>query len=395
MSKKDQDIFFEQQFDHSKAKLSLLKNYAVKWMRKVTLGSPIKKCAIMDTFAGTGYYDDGSEGSPIILTKAAIDYCIQASSENRINFDEIILVFVEKNKDNFVKLKENLENFTNQKIDSDQYIKLEKYPKVVICITNDDFENFIDDLLDNVDMLIPTLMFIDPFGYKAINYRCISNIIEKYDYCELLINFMYEEFNRFLLKADSGKFIDTQCNFYGPNLSDVKLMIRGKNPKDRRSIIIDGYKENLKKIGAKYTLDFDIEKKGKIKMNIIFCTKNIYGFDTMKESMQSICDSTDFEYHTKNPQLSIFDIDNEEKIICSLANYIVARYHGKSVPVEIIKRYSMEHPFIPSKYLKRALKELENNNMILSVKRQSGTQRRKGTFPDGSIIEFKDGDIDV
>ena len=61
MSKELQDCFFDELHEHSLAKLNLLKNYAVKWMRKVTLGTMQKKCAIIDTFAGTGYYEDGSD----------------------------------------------------------------------------------------------------------------------------------------------------------------------------------------------------------------------------------------------------------------------------------------------------------------------------------------------
>lgn len=74
MGKKEQDMFFDELFEHSQAKLSLLQNYAIKWMRKVTLGTLQKRCAVIDTFAGTGFYDDGSEGSPIILIKEALNY---------------------------------------------------------------------------------------------------------------------------------------------------------------------------------------------------------------------------------------------------------------------------------------------------------------------------------
>ena len=37
---------------------------------------------------------------------------------------------------------------------------------------------------------------------------------------------------------------------------------------------LDAYKEGLKNAGSIFSLDFDIEKKGKIKMSLIFSTKN-------------------------------------------------------------------------------------------------------------------------
>ena len=300
MVSKGTEDFFSNQLEHSKAKLSLLKNYATVWMRKATLGTPQKSCVIIDTFAGAGYYDDGSEGSPIILIKAAMEYCEQASQVNKIDFDEVMLIFVEKEKNNFLKLKNNIEELIHQEITSDEFNTIVSHKKVSICITNNDFESFITILLNGIPDIFPTLMFIDPFGYKAIGFDYISKIIEKYQHCELLINFMYEEINRFFLSEGNKKLTKTYRCFYGPNYDSIKEKIKGKSPNDRREIIINGHKDNLKIKGAKYTLDFDIEKNGKVKMNIVFCTKNLYGFDVMKEQMQQVCNNVNFESSIEN-----------------------------------------------------------------------------------------------
>ena len=183
MSKELQDCFFDELHEHSLAKLNLLKNYAVKWMRKVTLGTMQKKCAIIDTFAGTGYYEDGSEGSPIIILREAIDYAKQAQEKQNINFDKIILIFIEKDKKNFLRLQESLEKFLDSKIVADKYNKVLDYSNIELYISNDDFNKFTDNLLKDVDHIIPTLMFIDPFGYKVLDYNSISKIINKYNQC--------------------------------------------------------------------------------------------------------------------------------------------------------------------------------------------------------------------
>lgn len=392
MGQKERDDFFNNQMEHSKAKLSLLKNYATVWMRKVTLGTPQKSCVIIDTFAGTGYYDDGSEGSPIILIKAAMKYCEQAFQENGIDFEEVMLIFVEKDENNFIKLKRNIEDLIQQEINPDEFNIIFSHKKVSVCITNDDFENFITNLLRNISNIIPTLMFIDPFGYKVIGFDYISKIIEQYQYCELLINFMYEEINRFFLVEGNEKLIETYRNFYGPNYDSIKQIIRDKNPLDRRELIIEGYKSSLKSKGAKYTLDFDIEKNGKVKMNIIFCTKNIYGFDVMKEQMQQVCNNVNFEYHTINPQLSFFDTDDEDSLVEAMATYLLSCFHGKTAEVSKIKNKAMEHPFLPSKYFRKALKNLEIKELITNIRKEDGSKRRAGTFPNGVIVDFVEGE---
>ena len=394
MGYKERDNFFNEAQEHSKAKLSLLKNYATTWMRKVTLGTMYKKCAIIDTFAGAGYYEDGSEGSPIILIKSAIDYCIQSSSSKNINFDNIFLVFVEKDKDIFNKLKENIETLVEQELKIDEYNVLEKYEKVNIYITNNDFETFINTLLTEVDSIIPTLMFIDPFGYKVLSFDNISKLIEQYDYCELLINFMYEEINRFFLAESNEKLVNTLKDFYGPNLEEIKSYIKQMNPTDRRNKIIEGYKDSLKSNGVKYTLDFDIEKNGKVKMNIIFCTKNLFGFDTMKNEMHKVCNNVNFEYHTKNPQLSLFDEEDETKVIESMAKYLYKIFNGKVIEYNKLFVKAMEHPYIPSKYLKKSLKKLEEKGLLLDVIRKDGNKRKKYTYPDCTIIKFRDGEYE-
>ena len=392
MGIKERENFFDNQQEHSKAKLSLLKNYATVWMRKVTLGTSQKSCAIMDTFAGTGYYEDGSEGSPIILIKAAMNYYEQASKENNINFEKIILIFVEKDEKNFLKLKENVEKLINQKIVPDRFTPIFSHKKVSICITNDDFEHFITNLLNNVPSIIPTLMFIDPFGYKVMGFDYISKTIEQYQNCELLVNFMYEEINRFFLSEENEKLVNTLNNFYGPNFNSIKNQIKNKKSYDRRKIIIEGYKDNLKACGAKYTLDFDIEKNGKVKMNIIFCTKNLYGFDVMKEGMQKVCENVNFEYHTTNPQLSLFDNYDEDSLIDEMSKYLFSYFKGKKIEISEVKTYAMKHPFLPSKYYKKSLIKLENKKLINNIIKEDGTKRRKNTFPDGVILDFNNGD---
>lgn len=388
MSKELQDCFFDELHEHSLAKLNLLKNYAVKWMRKVTLGTMQKKCAIIDTFAGTGYYEDGSEGSPIIILREAIDYAKQAQEKQNINFDKIILIFIEKDKKNFLRLQESLEKFLDSKIVADKYNKVLDYSNIELYISNDDFNKFTDNLLKDVDHIIPTLMFIDPFGYKVLDYNSISKIINKYNQCELIINFMYEEINRFFLKEDSEKFKETLGGFYGPKYEEIKNIVANKPPQERRQIIIEGYKEGLKNAGSIFSLDFDIEKKGKIKMSLIFSTKNLNGFDTMKESMFDICNNTDFEYHTFNPQMSLFQGDEEQKCIEELSVNIYNKFKTKTASFMEIKEYAKKHPFIPSKFVKKSLKLLEQKELINNVIKIDGSKRRIGTFPDDNIVNF-------
>jgi len=62
-----------------------------------------------------------------------------------------------------------------------------------------------DDHLTNTFKIIdsqkqkvaPTFVFVDPFGFSHTPFKTISSVLKNAQ-CEVLVNFMYEEVNRFL-----------------------------------------------------------------------------------------------------------------------------------------------------------------------------------------------------
>ena len=134
MEKLEEKFFLTLQ-EHSSIKLKLLESYIIPWMRKVLLGIN-GSCFICDTFAGTGYYEDESKGSPIILINEAISCSEQIKKINSKKLDKIVLVFVEKDENNFKLLKDNIERKISQKIIVDEFNTLQNYPNIHILISN-------------------------------------------------------------------------------------------------------------------------------------------------------------------------------------------------------------------------------------------------------------------
>lgn len=388
MEKLEEKFFLTLQ-EHSSIKLRLLESYIVPWMRKVILGIN-GNCFICDTFAGTGYYEDGSKGSPIILINEAIICAEQIKTIKGKKLDRIVLFFVEKDDKNFKTLKENIEKEILQEIEVDKFNSLKDYPNIHLMISKSTHEEFIEELVSSVNKLIPSLIFIDPFGYKPIPLESIGALLSKYENCEVIINFMYEEINRFFLKDDSDTFKQTLGKFYGDNIEQVKEKIKSLSPKDRRDNIILGYRKNLIRKGAKYTLDIDIFKGAKMKMSIIFATKNVYGFDTMKKVALDICGNTNYEFFATGPQISLFDTKEYklDEINNQISKYLFDKYSNNIVEFNKLKNDLMSHPIYPSHFLKSSLKILENENKIKKVVKNDGSKRRNGTFPDNCIVYF-------
>ncbi|NLL02561.1 MAG: three-Cys-motif partner protein TcmP [Mollicutes bacterium] len=392
MPEKDRNNFFDELEEHSKIKLQVLKNYIKPWMRKILL-SPHnnKSCLIVDTFAGVGKYDDGSLGSPLIITREAID-CIKQLEKMHHKVDNIFLVFIEQKKESYKLLKKNLEEFLNQNLKEGVFNKVNNCGALKITLINDTHETFVENLLNDVDKLVPSFFFFDPFGF-SVPFELNKQLLQKYDLVELLINFMYEELTRFIELESISESIKS---LYGINsLDDIKDKIKGKKGKERREIITSLYKNQLINSGAKYTLNFDIQRNtGHFKMSLMYATKNLIGFDTMKNVLNELSstEGKKFEYWIDKDkgQLKLELYPKDEILVSELADYLFSNFKGETIKSKDIIEKAMFHPYIPSKYYCKSMRLLNKNNKIKKIFRINGKNVRKNSFPKDCYIEFHD-----
>lgn len=384
------DVFFEkEQAKHTKAKLDILQEYVIPWMRKVVLNKyGSKSCGVIDTFAGAGIYSDGSLGSPIILVKTAIEFIKQAEEKN-FKINKILLTFIEKDEKNYLQLKKSIESVIGEKLKDGELSNCEKYPQLFIAVENGTHETFLKDLTDSVENIIPTVFFMDPFGFD-LPFELNKTILSKYSNVELLINFMYEEINRFIavesVKKKMGELFGVK------DISSITTKLENASSEERKRIIKGTYTDNLKRYGAKYTLDFDIRgERGQLKMSMIFVTKNLNGFDTMKEALDKISNTDRLEYipatDIEEAQVRLEGFEGKADKSGELSEYIYELEKGKTIQIDTLINTVKEHPVIPSKYTKAALKKLNLKGKIERVFRRSGVPVRKNTFPDDAYVK--------
>ena len=138
----DDESFFAEMKDQSKAKLNIVNKYFLSWTKIISPRT--KRLAYVDLFAGRGFYEDGTPSTPIEILQQAIereDLC-----------EKLITVFNDINHASSLKSSifalNNISHLTHQPIVWS--------------------ESVCEDILCKMDFLIkvPTLLFIDPFGYK-------------------------------------------------------------------------------------------------------------------------------------------------------------------------------------------------------------------------------------
>jgi len=142
---KSERDFFKGKRPWSKIKDRVLGEYLVPYLRKVAkLRKPI---VIVDAFAGPGIFEDGSEGSPIIICKKAEEH----------SPDNYLAIFVNNNKRFHSELEKNLEPY-------------KKKGKAITVYG--DAKELLAELKDIV-VEATLLIYLDPFGLKDCEFELL------------------------------------------------------------------------------------------------------------------------------------------------------------------------------------------------------------------------------
>ncbi|MCX5814497.1 MAG: three-Cys-motif partner protein TcmP [Proteobacteria bacterium] len=171
------DNFFYQKKEWSKYKDLILGYYLTPYLEKVKyLKKPI---LIIDCCAGPGLFDDGSDGSPLIIAKH-----VKTLYDKGVNIKGL---FLEKKKKFFAKLQNNLGPFS-------AYAEAKHI----------DFMGY----LENVRSMAKNstiFLYVDPYGIKELLFSELSEIynaiMEHNSSVEVLLNFNSPAFVRCALVA--------------------------------------------------------------------------------------------------------------------------------------------------------------------------------------------------
>ncbi|GBG09530.1 hypothetical protein PAT3040_04180 [Paenibacillus agaridevorans] len=381
--------FFSELQKHSDAKLQILNSYVIPWMRKIVLGTKAfgGKCLVIDGFAGQGVYDDGSDGSPIILLKCAID-CYNQFIELGWAPPNIFLIFIEGSTENYKLLKKNVIDTVNltdpKKFKDGAFFASDDYPTINIACFNDDFKDVLGKILKDVPSLIPSFCFIDPFGFSQTPFDLIKKYM-KNRFAEIFLNFIYEETNRFIKHTNKSIQQHISDQFGVTDLEELKAMIdETGDPNTRKQVIVSYYAGQLyNEANAKHVISFEIKKKGRTKLVLFFATKNIVGLSTMKKAMWGVDNTGSYLYDDKQESDQIeflfFKEEQEQQHIERLAGQIEVFFSGKeNVTKNEVEEFTIVSTVYPEgKLLTGALKHLEKHKKI-HVEKIDGSKRKSG-----------------
>jgi three-Cys-motif partner protein len=370
--------FFDEQTEQSLVKATIVAKYFDAWAsvivntQKRNPGQP-QKIAYIDLFAGPGRYKDGSQSTPLRI--------LQKSIEKPDIRDRLVTLFNDKDEAKARSLEEAIAEIPE--------IETLRYKPQV---NNEEVGEEIVKMFEGMT-LVPTLFFVDPWGYKGLSLRLVNSVLKDWG-CDCLFFFNYIRISMGLSNPIFKQHMDA---LFGEKRADtLRKKLELNNPARRELMIIKELCQAIKSYGGHFTLPFRFRDAtgNRTSHHLIFVSKNFRGYDIMKEIMAKESSRAEqgvplFEYSPADflpKQSLLFQLSRPLE---DLQDKLLEAYAGRTLPMRTIyEGHSVDTPYIASNY-KEALKNLENDGKITASK-SDGSKRRKGTFADDVLATFPD-----
>lgn len=352
---------------HTAAKHLILRRYLDAWLPILSHGG-FPDIAYIDAFAGPGTYSKGEDGSPIIALKAMLTHKTPIRARCRFHF-------VELKPDRAVALAAAIEGLLAQ---------YGRPANISITIHQSDFESAYVAIRKDLSQAgnIPTFAFIDPFGWTGLPFSVVHDLVRRPS-CEVLINFMFEEINRFLAHRDQVENFD---RLFGTEAWRECIDLSGAT---RNQCLRDLYASQLSgAAGAAFVRYFEMRNaRNATDYFLFFATNRLQGLMKMKEAMWKVDEAGQFTFSdaTDSSQLVMFDEPQFEM----LTRQVTSAFAGRDAAVEEVEEFVVAHTaFRETHFKSQVLKALEKATPPRLTVINAKQDRRRGTFPPGTVMRF-------
>ena len=240
---------FQQKELQTVSKHNIFENYLEPWAKIISNQPWAKDAYYVDAFAGTGKYETGEIGSPVIAANILIKYQKPTCT--------LHCVCIERVKNRYKILENSLKEFKGR-------LDIQKH--------KGEFLAYIDSILEKIDKS-PAFFFVDPEGFSGMDFDKIEAILNL-PHTEILVNFQYNAIQRWL---KAPKVESTITKLFGtPDYKKAKNEIE----------LIERYKKQIRQRGSfVWYFRNKFPKRNRTFYYLVYATKNITGFKIMKDVM--------------------------------------------------------------------------------------------------------------
>lgn len=366
----DQD-FFEDPKEQSLVKSTIVAKYFWAWAKVIASTvrkNPNPRIAYIDVFAGPGRYDDNTRSTPLlVLEKSIADPDLSQM---------LVTIFNDKDEKNCRSLEKAIQELPGIE-------KMKYQPQVY----NDEVGIRDDEVFESV-RLVPTLFFVDPWGYKGLSLRLVNSVLKNWG-CDCIFFFNYNRINMGLHNPKVEEHMDAL--FGEDRAKELRAKLPPLRPHQREMLIVEELCQTLKSEGHKYVLPFRFirERGHRTSHHLIFVTNHFKGYEIMKNIMAGVSSSesqgvASFEYNPTDKTMPLlFELTRP---IDDLAEMLLVDFAGLTLTRrEIYEKHSVDKPYTDSNY-REVLLQLEALGKI--VTHPPASERRSGTFRADVRVTF-------
>ena len=368
------DSFFNEQTEQSLVKATIVSKYFEVWANVIIATQkryPVHssgKISYIDLFAGPGRYADETQSTPIKILKTAIE-----KPDIR---DRLVALFNDKDEKNSRSLEKAINELPG--------IETLRYKPQV---ENEEVGEDIVKMFEEKN-LIPTLFFVDPWGYKGLSLRLVNSVLKDWG-CDCIFFFNYNRINMGL----NNPMVKEHMNaLFGNERADaLRSKLSALSPSERELKIVEELCQSIKSYGSRYVLPFSFKdaRGRRTSHHLIFVSKNSLGYEIMKDIMARESSSQtqgvpSFEYNPADflpKQSLLFQLSRPLE---DLKEMLVEEFAGQTLSMlEIYKQHNIDTPYVKKNY-KDVLCELEKEGKITAPKHKKNTfgDSVRATFPD-------------
>lgn len=381
------DVFFDERTERSAKKTSIVAKYFQPWSQLVAKpaqdrGQPLQ---YLDLCAGPGHYEDGAPSTPILILSRAI-----ADSKLR---DILLTRFNDKDTRHSQRLAAAIRALPG--------IDLLRYaPRVDNYRVDDELTQGLERAL-SVKHLVPTLSFLDPFGYSALSLRLIHLLTRDWG-CDCIFFFNYNRIRAAIRNPTVAARMDA---LFGPERAhDLRQQTVGLSPRESEGVILGALAEALE-VGGRMTCRYTFKNDAgtRTSHHIVLVTKAARGIQIMKQIMAKEGTWTSdgvptFEHNparerqkSQPAQLGLFSEPPPVHPLDQLREGLATRFAGRTLSVrQVCDEYDrVDSRFLTPQY-KDVLLSLESAggvSMDPPAKRRH-TRLGKPTLADGVRVTF-------
>ena len=367
--------FFEESREQSVVKAAIVAKYFWAWAKVIipTAKTHEGKIAYIDLFAGPGRYKDGTKSTPLLILETAI--------QDKDMRDMLVTIFNDKDPTNTQSLQTAINAMPG--IEGMKF-----HPRILT-------EEVGEEMVCKLEQwkLVPTLFFVDPWGYKGLSLRLINSVLKNWG-CDCIFFFNYNRINMGLGNDYVKAHMDAL--FGEERAARLRERLESLPPEQRELTIVEEIAEALQKMGGKFVLPFCFRNEAgtRTSHHLIFVSKHYRGYEIMKEIMAK--ESSTIEQGVPSFMYCAADIRQPilfglSRPLDDLAEMLLTDMAGRRLTMkQVFESHNIGKPYISRNY-KDALRQLEAEEKISVTPPADRRRKVKGevTFADDTQVQFQ------